>query len=189
MKFHQKSEPSNTFDQFQRWLNTGATCFTRTMWRHVCVSCCIHDLMSLLDDGGRWGNLPFSYDSNQNIAYCGVSSPIRDMYEKVNHVLHNSPIFYAVHMCSNKLQNVKVALQLIDAAGEVYQGYDLGMDDSCVQVIILLEPQNRPKIWRQECRKSPSCHQDFNYSIISPNDANKTDGKRGLIDIRSRHEQ
>ena len=51
MKFHQKSEPSNTFDQFQPSLNTGATCSSRTKWRHVCVSCCIHDLMSLLDDG------------------------------------------------------------------------------------------------------------------------------------------
>ena len=51
MKFHQKSEPSNTFDQFQRWLNTGASCSSRTMWRHVCVSCCIHDLMDQLDDG------------------------------------------------------------------------------------------------------------------------------------------
>ena len=84
---------------------------------------------------------------------------------------------------------MKVALQLTDAAGEVYQGYDLGMDDSCVQVIILLEPQNRPKIWRQECRKSFSRHQDFNNSIISPDDANKTEGKWGLIEIRSRHEQ
>ena len=51
MKFHQKSEPSNTFDQFQPSLNTGASCSSRTMWRHVCVSCCIHDLMDLLDDG------------------------------------------------------------------------------------------------------------------------------------------
>ena len=72
-----------------------------------------------------------------------MSSPIRDRYENVNHVLHT---FSAVHTCSNKLQNVKVAQQLTDAAGEIYQGYDLGMDDSCVQVIILLEPQNRPKI-------------------------------------------
>ena len=50
MKFHQKSEPSNTFDQFQPSLNTGATSSSRTIWRHVCVSCCIHDLMDLLDD-------------------------------------------------------------------------------------------------------------------------------------------
>ena len=51
-----------------------------------------------------------------------------------------------IRVLSNKLQNVKVATQLTDAAGEIYQGYDLGTDDSCVQVIILLEPQNRPKI-------------------------------------------
>ena len=84
---------------------------------------------------------------------------------------------------------MKVALQLTDAAGEIYQGYDLRMDDSCVQVIIMLEPQNRPKNWRQECEKSPFRHQDFNNSIISPDDANKTEGKRGLIEIRSLHEQ
>ena len=76
-----------------------------------------------------------------------MSSPIRDMYKNVNHVLHNSPIsLLCTRVLSNKLQNVKVAQQLTDAAGEIYQGYDLRMDDSCVQVIILLEPQNRPKI-------------------------------------------
>ena len=76
-----------------------------------------------------------------------MTSPIRDRYENVNHVLHYY-LISLMYTCvlSTKLQNVKVAQQLTDAAGEIYQGYDLGMDDSCVQVIILLEPQNRPKI-------------------------------------------